>query len=72
VGGGCTRSTLLREALRAIADGAQRLLSLSPDPAREQRPGLVALPITCKSGGTVDLYVEPALPVPDLVLFGWW
>lgn len=70
VGGGCTRSTLLRESLRAIADGEPRLLSLSPDPATEQRPGLVALPMTCKSGGTVDLYVEPVLPVPRVVVFG--
>src|SRR5512134_39391 len=70
IGGGCTRSTLLREALRAIADGEPRLLSLSPEPAREGRPGLVALPMTCKSGGTVDIYVEPVLPLPRLVLFG--
>jgi xanthine dehydrogenase accessory factor len=70
VGGGCTRSTLLREALRAIAGGEPRLLSLSPDPAAEERPGLVALPMTCKSGGTVDLYVEPVLPVPRVVVFG--
>lgn len=70
VGGGCTRSTLLREALRAIADGEPRLLSLSPDPATEQRPGLVALPMTCKSGGTVDLFVEPVLPSLRVVVFG--
>src|SRR5207245_3363387 len=56
VGGGCTRSTVLREALQAIADGEPRLLSLSPDPAGEERPGLVALPMTCDSGGTVDIY----------------
>jgi xanthine dehydrogenase accessory factor len=70
VGGGCTRSTLLRESLRAIADGEPRLLSLSPDPATEQRPGLVALPMTCKSGGTVDLYVEAVLPGLHMVVFG--
>jgi len=70
VGGGCTRSTLLRESLRAIADGEPRLLSLSPDPAAEQRPGLVALPMTCKSGGTVDLYVEAVLPNLHVVVFG--
>lgn len=70
VGGGCTRSTVLREALRAIADGEPRLLSLSPDPAGGQRPGVVALPMTCDSGGTVEIYVEPVLPVPRLVLFG--
>src|SRR5215468_7872978 len=51
VGGGCTRSTLLRESLRAMADNAPRLLSLSTDPETERRPGLVALPMTCKSGG---------------------
>ena len=70
VGGGCTRSTVLREALRAIADGEPRLLSLSPDPSSEHRPGLIALRITCASGGSVDLYVEPVIPVPRLVLFG--
>jgi xanthine dehydrogenase accessory factor len=69
-GGGCTRSTLLREALRAIADGEPRLLNLSPEPDVEQRPGVVALPMTCKSGGTVELYVEPMLPVLRLVVFG--
>lgn len=70
VGGGCTRSTLLREALRSLADGEPRLLSVSPDPAREHRPGLVALQMTCKSGGTVDLYVEPVLPGLRLLVFG--
>jgi xanthine dehydrogenase accessory factor len=70
IGGGCTRSTLLREALRAIADGEPRLLSLSPDPGQETRPGVAALPMTCKSGGSVDIYVEPVLPLPRLVLFG--
>jgi len=70
VGGGCTRSTLLRESLRAMADGEPRLLSLSVDPVAEQRPGVVALPMTCRSGGTVDLYVEAVLPAPRLVVFG--
>src|SRR5262245_50985426 len=70
VGGGCTRSTVLREALRAIADGEPRLLSLSPDAPGAERPGIVALPMTCDSGGTVEIYVEPVLPLPRLLLFG--
>jgi len=70
VGGGCTRSTVLREALRAIADGEPRLLSLSPEPSDERRAGFVALPMTCDSGGTVEIYVEPVLPVARLLLFG--
>jgi xanthine dehydrogenase accessory factor len=70
VGGGCTRSTLLRESLRAMSDGEPRLLSLSVDPAAEPRRGVVALSMTCKSGGAVDLYVEPVLPAPRVVVFG--
>src|SRR5215470_15386566 len=70
VGGGCTRSTLLRESLRAIADGEPRLLSLSPDPDRSPRSGMVALPMTCKSGGTVELYIEPVIPVLRSVVIG--
>jgi xanthine dehydrogenase accessory factor len=69
-GGGCTRSTVLSEARRAIADGEPRLLSLSPDALAGQRPGLVRLPMTCDSGGTVEIYVEPVLPAPRLLLFG--
>lgn len=70
VGGGCTRSTLLREALRAMTDNEPRLLSLCTEPADERRPGVTALPMTCKSGGTVDLYVEPVLPGPRVIVFG--
>ncbi|MBI4544591.1 MAG: XdhC family protein [Gemmatimonadetes bacterium] len=70
VGGACTRPTVLREALRAIADGEPRLLSLSPDGAGAPRPGVTLLPMTCHSGGTVDLYIEPVLPAPRLVVFG--
>ena len=69
-GGGCTRSSVLLEAMRAIADGKPRLLSLSPEPAGGDRPGVVFLPMTCESGGTVEIYVEPVLPAARLMLFG--
>jgi len=69
-GGGCTREVILREARRAIADGEPRLLSLSPGAAGAARPGMQLLPMACESGGTVELYLEPVLPAPRLVLFG--
>jgi xanthine dehydrogenase accessory factor len=72
-GGGCTRETVVREAQAAIADGEPRFISLSPAhfPGGEAaRPGMVALPMTCDSGGTVEIYVEPVLPAPRLFLFG--
>src|SRR5262249_51181077 len=45
-GGGCTRSSVLLESMRAIADGKPRLLSLSPEPEGGDRPGVVFLPMT--------------------------
>jgi xanthine dehydrogenase accessory factor len=70
-GGGCTREAVLRESLRAIAEGEPRLLSLSPSGnAAAPRPGMRLLPMACESGGTVEIYVEPVLPAPRLVLFG--
>jgi xanthine dehydrogenase accessory factor len=69
-GGGCTRSSVLLEAMRAISDGKPRLLSLSPEPEGGRRPGVVFLPMTCESGGTVEIYVEPVLPAARLLIFG--
>ncbi len=69
-GGGCTRESIVRESLRAIADGEPRLLSLSPESSAAPRPGMRVLAMACESGGTVEIYVEPVLPAPRLVLLG--
>src|SRR4051812_40560402 len=70
LGGNCTQPTVKREARRALAEGTPRLVSLSPEPESEARPGTGALPMTCHSGGTVEIYLEPVLPAPRLLLFG--
>jgi len=70
LGGNCTQPVVKREAARALADGRPRLLSLSPEAGSEERPGVTVLPMVCQSGGTVDVYLEPVLPPPRLVLFG--
>ncbi len=70
LGGSCTQPTVVREALRTLADGTPRLIALSPDPNAERRAGVTALPMTCHSGGSVDIYIEPIRPAPHLVIFG--
>jgi xanthine dehydrogenase accessory factor len=70
IGGGCTRPTVEREAALAMTNRQPRLIVLSPDPERDPRPGLIALPMTCHSGGTVELYLDPVIASPRLVLFG--
>jgi xanthine dehydrogenase accessory factor len=70
LGGNCTQPTVRREAKAALHDGKPRLVSLSPQPEMQARPGVTALPMTCHSGGSVDIYLEPVLPAPQLLLFG--
>lgn len=70
LGGSCTRPTVIREALRALADGRPTLLALSPRPDADRRAGVAVFPMTCHSGGTVDIAIEPMLPRPRLVVFG--
>jgi xanthine dehydrogenase accessory factor len=68
VGGGCVHTSIEREAARALADGAPRLVRLSPEASAED--GIVSYPMTCHSGGTLDIYLEPVLPAPELVVLG--
>jgi xanthine dehydrogenase accessory factor len=70
LGGSCIRPTVAREAAAAIADGVPRLIALSPDPRAESRPGVTALAMTCHSGGSVDIYIEPLVPAARLLVFG--
>jgi xanthine dehydrogenase accessory factor len=70
LGGSCTQPTVVREARLALADGQPRLVALAPDPEAERRPGIAVFPMTCHSGGTVEIYLEPVLPAPRLVVFG--
>src|SRR5512139_4040646 len=58
LGGSCIQPTVEREARQALEEGRPRLVSLSPDPAQDRRPGVVVHPMTCHSGGTVDIYLE--------------
>ncbi len=70
VGGSCTRPTVIAEAQKAIADGKPRLVGLDPDPASRQRPGLTVFPMTCHSGGSVEIHIQPVLPAPALLIYG--
>ena len=70
LGGNCTRPSVQREAAAALLDGKPRLISLSPEPDAQVRAGVTPLPMTCHSGGTVDIFIEPVLAASRLVVFG--
>ena len=68
VGGGCVHTAIEREAALALADASPRLVRLSPSPREED--GVVNYPMTCHSGGTLEIYLEPVLPAPELAVLG--
>src|SRR5437899_8608775 len=72
VGGACAEPVVVREALAAIEDGQPRLIGLIGEGARGpgRTAGMVEYPMTCHSGGTLEIYVEPYLPKPLLILVG--
>ena len=72
IGGACAEPVVIREAQRVIADGTARLLLLgTPDQFGGAVPdGMTVIPISCQSEGALEIYIEPVLPVPHLVVVG--
>ena len=68
IGGGCAQPAVIREALKALADGQPRLVRISPDAAPEE--GIIDYTMTCHSGGSLDIYIEPVLPKPHILILG--
>lgn len=72
VGGSCTEPVVVREAVKAMADGAVRMLRLGP-PDRltaDDRDDVVVVPLTCVSEGEIEVLVVPQLPVPHVLTLG--
>lgn len=72
IGGSCSEPLVRREALLAIADGLPRLVRIRPDPnVSETRSGNeLTVATTCPSGGALDIFIDPQLPKPLLLVFG--
>jgi len=70
VGGGCVRPTVIRESLAALRDGEPRLLRINPGAEPDPRPEVRVFAMTCQGEGAVDIYLEPVLPPPELLVYG--
>ena len=78
IGGGCARGAVLKAAREALADGEPRMVSVQPEnllaelgvKPGDNRDGIRFASNMCPSKGTMDIFVEPVLPHPALVIFG--
>jgi xanthine dehydrogenase accessory factor len=78
IGGGCARGAVLKAAREALADGEPRMVSVQPEnllaelgvKPGEAKDGVRFASNLCPSKGTMDIFVEPVLPHPSLVILG--
>jgi xanthine dehydrogenase accessory factor len=72
IGGACAEPVVIREAQQVITEGVPRLLLLgTPDQFGAAVPdGMTVVPIACQSEGALEVYIEPVLPAPHLVIVG--
>jgi xanthine dehydrogenase accessory factor len=78
IGGGCARGAVLKAARDALADGIPRMVSVQPEnllvelgvKPGETKEGIRFASNMCPSRGTMDIFVEPVLPHPSLVILG--
>jgi uncharacterized protein len=78
IGGGCARAAVLKAAQQALADGKPRLVSVQPPDcleaqgvaAGDEHAGVQFATNSCPSRGTMDVFVEPMLPRPHVVVCG--
>ena len=72
IGGACAEPVVIREARQVITEGVPRLLLLgTPDQFGAAVPdGMTVVPISCQSEGALEVYIEPVLPAPHLVIVG--
>lgn len=78
IGGGCARHAVMKAAQQCIVDGEPRLISLQPEELLKEQgisPGqktdgkLIASNM-CPSRGSMDIFIEPVLSNPDLLVIG--
>jgi xanthine dehydrogenase accessory factor len=78
IGGGCARAAVLKAARQSMRDGRSRLVSIAPKELLadlgvspgEDREGVFYMKNSCPSQGTMDIFVEPVLPRPRLLILG--
>lgn len=69
VGGSCAESTVRAQGLALLDSGESLLLRITPMPEPEA-PGKLVVHNPCLSGGTLEIFMEPVLPAPLLMIVG--
>lgn len=69
VGGSCSESTVRAQGLALLDSGESLLLRITPTP-EEGQTGKLVVHNPCLSGGTLEIFLEPVIPDPTLIVVG--
>ena len=70
IGGGCVKGIAVKEAREAIRENRSRLVRIDPDEGNSEDSSHKTYRMTCHSGGTMELFIEPITPNPQLIIVG--
>jgi xanthine dehydrogenase accessory factor len=70
IGGGCVKGIAVKEAQEAIRENRSRLVRIDPDEENSEDGSHKTYHMACHSGGTIELFIEPITPNPQLIIVG--
>ena len=72
IGGGCAQPAVAKTVRQALASGQPQSIRIAPtDETAERTLGdVLEFGMACHSGGTLELFIDPVLPAPQLLVFG--
>jgi len=70
IGGGCAQPAVIATVKKALQDGQARLIRVSPDKNASPEKGVIGFGMTCHSGGVMDIFIDPVVPRPALLIIG--
>ncbi len=72
IGGGCAQPAVMRTVRQALQDGRARVIRITPAAEGQMREldDVLEFGMACHSGGTLELFIDPLLPSPRLVVVG--
>lgn len=70
IGGGCSREIVIQAALESIRGGSPRLVRISNAPTPQPPPDVEDHAMPCASNGALELFVQPTLPAPLVLVMG--
>jgi xanthine dehydrogenase accessory factor len=72
IGGGCAQPAVIKTVRQAIEDGIPRKIRISPADENQERDlgDVLEFGMSCHSGGTLELFIDPVLPQTSLCVVG--